>query len=84
MSKFRKLSALNKDALKEIKGQGEGDLNASCNKSGDTIICAMGTDVKLCDHFEASCTGGRFSSKCNIVTGITVTCPVVFNVKPKE
>lgn len=84
MNKFRKLSALNKESLRKIKGQGaELSFISSCKKSGDTIICAMGTDIKLCAHFEAECSGGKFSSRCNVVTGVTVTCSKNFTIAPK-
>lgn len=52
MKKLRKLRLLNASEMKPILG------GASCNKTGDTILCApLIANVKVCASFEATCPG---------------------------
>lgn len=75
MKKLRKLRLLNASEMKPILG------GASCNKTGDTILCApLIANVKVCASFEATCPGS-FSSSCSIMSSITITCPSSFTVQ---
>lgn len=87
MSKFRKLTALNKKELKEIYGginpctrNGDIATNCStigdtfyCDKKGDTIFCDINDHIKLCATGEARCSSG-FSSTCRIMDKIVSNC----------
>lgn len=70
------LNLLNPDKLGQIKG------GYSCNKTGDTIACALIGKVVVCITGEASC-GANFSSSCN-KEGISINCDEGFTIIPKQ
>lgn len=76
MNNKRKLRILNPAEMRPLTG---GKSSSKCNKTGDTILCSLFADVKVCKHFEADCPSG-FSSKCSISSKITISCPSNFSI----
>jgi bacteriocin-like protein len=73
-----KLKVLNSKELSKVYG---GNFEqVSCSGPGDTIICGMGSDVKACWKFEATCPQ-KFTSDCSIFKKVSITCPSAFSIK---